>query len=270
MTGRYRRRVARRVARVASVAFVNAKPLIHGLADAPGVALELDVPSGLLDRLRGGAEAALLPTIDLQRLDDAEIVPAGGIGCDGATLTVRLFSREPFDRITTLACDPDSHTSVALARVVLARRYGVRPELTDLRRAAPDGPRLLIGDKVVCEEPAGFAHQLDLGAAWKDLTGLPFVFAVWTTRRGTDLGDLPRRLVECRERGTRPGALAEIVRDHALPRGWPAGVAMRYFTEHLRFAVGPREVNAIRLFHRMAAEEGAIARAREVAVREVD
>jgi chorismate dehydratase len=42
---------------------------------------------------------------------------------------------------------------------------------------------LLIGDKVVCEEPAGFEHQLDLGAAWKEMTGLPFVFAVWVAQR---------------------------------------------------------------------------------------
>ena len=242
--------------RVAAVGFVNARPLIHGLDRDPAVELSLDVPSGLLGRVRDrSADVALLPTIDLQREPGLSILPAGGIGCDGATLTVRLFGRSSFDRITTLACDPDSHTSVALARIVLRRAFGVTPELTDLRHATgrDDEARLLIGDKVVCEEPGGFPRQLDLGAAWKELTGLPFVFAVWAARDGVDLDDLPARLAAARVRGL--ADLPRIVREHAVPRGWPAAVAMRYFTQHLRFEVGQRQIDAIRRFHAMAAED---------------
>src|SRR5688572_8487009 len=103
--------------RIASVSFLNARPLIHGLERDPRVRLLLDVPSRLLGLLRDGeAEVALLPVIDYQRLDALTIIPAGGIGSDGATLTVRIFSRVPIEQVTSLACDPDSHTSVALAR----------------------------------------------------------------------------------------------------------------------------------------------------------
>ena len=124
----------------------------------------------------------MLPVIDYQRLPGLRLLTAGGIGCDGPTLTVRLFAQEPIERTRVLACDPDSHTSVALARIVLAEKFNLKPEFIDLSRAGSGKggeARLLIGDKVVCEEPAGFEHQLDLGAAWKQMTGLPFVFAAW-------------------------------------------------------------------------------------------
>jgi chorismate dehydratase len=248
--------------RVASVSFLNARPLIHGLENEPAVRLSLAVPSKLLDLLRdGSADVALLPVIDYRRLDGLTILPAGGIGSDGPTLTVRIFSRVPAEQIRALACDPDSHTSVALARVILARRYGVRPEFCDLWRASrtggaddPHQARLLIGDKVVCEEPAGFPHQLDLGGEWKHMTGLPFVFATWMAR--SDVADLPRLaavLEQAKARGL--ANIERIIAAHARPRGWPADLARDYLTRHLTYHVGPRELEAIRTFHRLAAEE---------------
>ena len=42
---------------------------------------------------------------------------------------------------------------------------------------------LLIGDKVVHNDLADFDIEIDLGGAWKSLTGLPFVFAVWAADR---------------------------------------------------------------------------------------
>jgi chorismate dehydratase len=254
--------------RIASVSFLNARPLIHGLDRDPRVRLMLDVPSRLLDLLRDDrADVALLPVIDYQRLDGLTIIPAGGIGSDGATLTVRIFSRVPVDQIRSLACDPDSHTSVALARIILDRRHDLRPEFSDLSRATddPTQARLLIGDKVVCEEPLGFPHQLDLGEAWKSLTGLPFVFATWMARSTTpDLPKLHRILSDAKCRGL--AEIGDIIRDHAEPRGWPHALARDYLTKHLQFHVGDRELESIRTFHRFAAEAGLIPAARGLTV----
>src|SRR5687768_6774488 len=84
----------RRLLRVGSVSFLNAKPLIYGLEGAADVELSLAVPSGLLGGLRAGElDVALLPVIDYQRMEGLRIVPGGGIGCDGETLTVRIFSK---------------------------------------------------------------------------------------------------------------------------------------------------------------------------------
>lgn len=251
--------VSRPPVRVGSVSFLNAKPLIYGLESDPHVKLELDVPSRLLDGLlEERYDVALLPVIDFQRMPGLRLVPSGGIGCDGPTLTVRIFSPVPLEQIATLACDTDSHTSVALARIVLARLYNVRPRFVDLAAGAvkSETALLLIGDKVVCEEPKGLPHQIDLGDAWKRLTGLPFVFAAWIARKGIELGDLPDRLELAKRDGL--AHLDEIIQKYAVPRGWPPEVAHRYLSEYLEFDVTDEHVRAIQLFHQFAFEEGLI------------
>jgi chorismate dehydratase len=241
--------------RIGSVSYLNAKPLIYGLDKDDDLELTLDVPSKLIDGLREGRfDVALLPTIDYQRLAGLTMLTSGGIGCDGPTLTVRIFSKFPIEKITTLSCDRDSHTSVALAKILLSELMGLSPELIDMEKDAD--ARLLIGDKVVCEEPKGFPHQLDLGQAWKTFTGLPFVFATWVAREETDLGDLPERLELAKQAGLRHAT--EIVAEHAAPRGWPSELAMQYLTRYLKYDIGLKQLEAIRLFHQLAAKHGLI------------
>jgi len=254
-----RRNPKRQGTRIGSVSYLNAKPLIYGLDEADDLRLTLDVPARLIDGLRDRRfDVALLPVIDYQRLPGLRVLTSGGIGCDGHTLTVRIFSKVPIERIANLACDSDSHTSVALARIVLAEAYQLRPQFVDWNHEDPSSAeaRLLIGDKVVCEEPAGFDHQLDLGEAWKQMTGLPFVFATWMARADVELGDLPQRLEAAKRAGL--ANVDEIVERYAVPRGWPASLARQYMTEYLKYDVGERQLDAIRLFHQLAAKHGII------------
>jgi chorismate dehydratase len=253
--------------RIASVSYLNARPLIYGLENQPDRELLLEVPAKLIDLLRDNrADIALLPVIDYQRMDDLCIVPSGGIGSDGETLTVRVFSKTAINHIKTLACDTESHTSVALVKIILAEQFGVRPKFVDLRAsdAALQNALLLIGDKVICDAPEGYEYQLDLGAAWKKLTGLPFVFATWMARMGTDLGDLPEQL----ERAKRAGLehVDELVEKYALPRGWPGELARQYLTKNLSYEVGEEQLCAIRLFHELAQKHGIIERARGIQI----
>lgn len=245
--------------RIGSVSYLNARPLIHGLEEGERLELMLDVPSRLLDGLRQGRfDVALLPVIDYQRMEGLRLIPAGGIGCDGPTLTVRIFSRVPIEGIESLACDTDSHTSVALARIILAEKYGIRPEFIDLNKSEGEKnhAQLLIGDKVVCEEPQGYPHQLDLGYAWKEMTGLPFVFAAWMARGGVELDDLPERLERSKWAGL--AHLDEIIAKHAVPRGWPAGLALEYLARFLKFDIGPPQLEAMRYFYQLLAKHGII------------
>ena len=246
--------------RVGAVSFLNAKPLIYGLEDQPDLSVKLEVPSRLLAGLqRADYDVALLPVIDYWRLPGLRLLRAGGICCDGPTLTVRIFSRTPVQRIATLACDSHSHTSVALARIILAETCDIRPELIELR---PGGSltdaMLLIGDKVVRDEPprAQYPHQLDLGEAWKQLTGLPFVFAAWMARPGIELADLPERLEHARQEGL--AHIPDIVQRHAASHGWPPPLAHEYLTRYLQFDVTDRHLEAIDRFHTLASTHGAL------------
>ena len=270
-----------RLRRIGCVSYLNAKPLIEGLVEEAAGPAELqvryDVPARLLADLEAGeVNLALCPVIDYFRAArPLTIVPAGGIGCAGPTLTVRLFSRVPIERITTIHADTDSHTSVALLRVLLAELHDHRPELIDYharehvaghRLTDPPEAMLLIGDKVVTDSPLAvtYPHQLDLGEAWHRLTGLPFVFAVWMAPRGIDLGDLPQRLVAQRQRNST--RIEAIVDRYAERHGWPRDLALEYLKNVLRFPVGEHELDAIRHFSDLAARHGLIDQPRPLMV----
>jgi predicted solute-binding protein len=60
----------------------------------------------------------------------------------------------------------------------------------------------MIGDHALDFVLAPHEHQIwDLGAAWFELTGLPFVFAVWTLRRGKNNEALRRALRQAKAFG---------------------------------------------------------------------
>ena len=269
------------VLRVGCVSFLNARPLIDGLVDDGGertIDLKLNVPSGLLaDLEQGSADVALCPVIDYYRSrTPLVILPTGGIASRGQTMTVKLYSRVPIEEIKTVYADTDSHTSVALLQVVLARTYNIRPAIIDFnareqtaeRRIVDDPPTvLLIGDKVVTAAPneTDYPYQLDLGEAWAAQTGLPFVFAVWMARRGVDLGPVPR-LLEAR-RADNVGRIDRIVADHAEAHGWPRDLAVRYLGQLLHYEIGPTQLEAIELFAAKAYELGLIDAPRPLCVR---
>ncbi len=252
--------------RLACVRYLNAAPLVDGLESLRGLEIVRAVPSRIADLVRSReADLGLASVVDAFG-EGLTIVPAGMIGCDGPTLTVRVFSGVPFDRVETLHADTDSHTSVALARVILSRVYGrgVRVVDFDARERVPGAESsttlgeawpetvLLIGDKVVVDHPPAdrYPHQLDLGEAWKALTGLPFVYAAWMCRDGEE-GSAPVRVARAvLERQVRHNAtrLGWIATRRAAAHRWPAPTARRYLSELLRYRLGSRERTAVERF----------------------
>ncbi len=256
---------------IGCVSYLNARPLVDGIDEADGIRVVADVPSRLLDGLLAGAtETALIPIIDFQTSPEPLcIVPVGAIGSDGMTLTVRVFARRPFDEITKVAVDGDSRTSVALLQVIFDELHGSLIEVVPLAgidpSALPDGidAVLLIGDKVVNAAP-DLPHQLDLGATWKELTSLPFVFAAWMARPSSDLGDLPRLLT--RRRALNLSRIPEVAARHAPAAGWPTPLAEHYLGRLLRYDLGQRELKAITTFWERCRRLGLIGEIRPLAL----
>ncbi|MBK8914391.1 MAG: menaquinone biosynthesis protein [Phycisphaerales bacterium] len=247
------------------VSYLNARPLVEGLADAPDLRLSFDVPSRLGERLFSGEfDAALLPIVDvLQARGRCEILPDACIACDGETMTVRVFSQTPPHRIRTIFTDADSHTSVALARVLWREMYGIDVELRPLTGGIEGAHQhdavLLIGDKVVDPRRGSFAYETDLGGAWRQHTGLPFVFAVWTQITGTAAEDgehLAALLSEARDRGVERAE--RIAEEQAGRHGFSAAAAVRYLTRCLRFRLDDRTMRGAELFARHCRELGIV------------
>lgn len=249
--------------RLATVSYLNARPLIDGFERELELELIRRVPSRLLETLESGeADVALCPVIDFQQSTSAlEIVPGGAIGCDGPALTVKLFSRKPITELDEITVDGESHTSVALLRIVMRELFDLDPQLHRRPHATAKGlpdALLLIGDKVVAATPdrSRYPHELDLGAAWKEISAKPFVFATWMTRAGSELGDLPHLLDRARRRNR--DRLTVIAADHASASGWPEALAVAYLSRVLRYDLGERELAGIEDFWSRCLEHGII------------
>jgi chorismate dehydratase len=253
--------------RIAVVRYLNTAPLIEGLRKLSGVELIPAAPSAIADLVDSGqADLGLASLIDAVRLG-LSILPGGMIGCDGPTLTVRLYSAVPLQEISRLHADAESHTSVVLSQVLLDRLHGVRPTIVEFeaREASADFSRwpesvLLIGDKVVVHAPprSRYPHQLDLGEAWKSLTGKPFVYAAWMTR--SDRADEPRirvaSLLLDRQRRHNATRLEWIAARHAPAHAWPIDLARHYLIGLLRYDLGAVERDGAERFIDEAARLG--------------
>lgn len=246
--------------RLGVVSFLNSRPLIEGLSADPRVVLRFAVPADLAGLLEAGeVDAALVPVVDVARSAGVwKPVSDACIGSDGETLTVRVFSKVPPEQIEVLHVDRDSHTSVALSRLIWTNMYRrpIRLEtMPPVERLGECESVLLIGDKVVTTPMPGFDHQIDLGEAWKRWIGLPFVFAVWAAPadRDTD-GSWGRLLSDTRDRGL--ARVKGIATEFAPPRGWPIPLAVEYLTQRLMFTLTPEARQGMAKFIQLLQEAG--------------
>src|SRR5262245_53562942 len=187
--------------KIGCVPYLNAKPLLEGLE---GVALH--PPADLVGLLvEGKLDVALLPAIEVLRRGLAH-VPGIAIASPGKTDSVRLHHAVEVPDIRRVALDRNSRTSNMLTRIILEKRYGVRP--TYVTRDPSQGKisikavdaAVTIRDNVL--SPAGVPF-LDLGTEWKAFTGRPFVYALWAHRPGHPKArEIASTLRGAKERGT--------------------------------------------------------------------
>ncbi len=199
----------------------------------------------------------LVPCAELDRLG-LGFLPGLGIACEGPVRSILLISRRPFTEIRTLAADSGSRTSVALARILLAERYGCVPAITthaprlDEMLAECDAA-LIIGDPALRIDPAQLPFQtLDLGAEWLAWSGLPMVFAVWAGRADVLREDVERAFDESYDWGA--GHMEEIVRKAVAERGFPEDLARNYLTRHIVYRLSARHLAGLELFRRKVRE----------------
>jgi chorismate dehydratase len=240
--------------RIGAVSFLNTRPLVHGLqASSSEYVLTFDTPSNLAEKLRlDEIDVGLLPIVEHLRGVGLSWVPGIGIASDGPVRTVKLYSRVPFESLRDVAVDGRSRTSVALLRILLSEKYNVTPDFyshrPDLREMLKTHEAaLLIGDSAFQDD--GAPYVWDLGQAWKELSGLPFVYAVWTVREGVECPKLGEWLRTSLASGL--AHLDEIAATAAGSNGLDAGTALTYLRDTLHYVLGERDVQGIETFHRL-------------------
>ena len=245
--------------RLGAVSYLNTKPLVYGLDAHPDrFDVRFDVPAKCAELLHENkVDLGLIPAIEYLRGDYA-IVPGVSIASYGDVATVAVFTRKPMDRVETLALDLSSRTSVALTRVLSAKRWGIAPKFTP---AEPDLEKMLqkadaalvIGDPAFDIAPGQHGvTKIDLGGEWKSLTGLPFVYAMWVGRPGVASPDDCRMLQEARDRGV--ANLGAIARQVGGGNAALEQRALSYLRDNLKYGLGEAELAGLRRFHELAAE----------------
>ena len=247
--------------RIGSVRYVNAKPLISRFETEgaeSGVELIEDVPSRLPALLEAGEVEAILVSSAYALTEPGRRIAEGCvIATYGAAQSVRLFSQVPLSEIRSLALDASSLTSNLLCRLVLDARYGARPEFETMpadlgRMLAGHDAALIMGDAGMLASHSALI-EADLGLEWTEMTGLPFVWAVWAGDERLS-SSLVGSLVSARDWGLL--RLPEIVSACERLPGWGDGVARRYLSETMHYRMGEGDLAGLRLFREMVSERG--------------
>ncbi|MGW7020421.1 MULTISPECIES: menaquinone biosynthetic enzyme MqnA/MqnD family protein [Streptomyces] len=255
--------------RVGHIQFLNCMPLYWGLART-GTLLDLDLtkdtPEKLSEQLvRGELDIAPITLVEfLRAADDLVAFPDLAVGCDGPVMSCVIVSQKPLDQLdgARVALGSTSRTSVRLAQLLLAEKIGVQP---DYYTCPPDlgvmmqeaDAAVLIGDAALRanlhDGPRLGLEVHDLGQMWKDWTGLPFVFAVWATRREyLEREPLVVQKVHEAFLASRDLSLEEVAKVAEQAARWETfdePVLERYFTT-LDFRFGPAQLGGVTEFAR--------------------
>ena len=250
--------------RLGAVEYLNARPLVYGLDRNARFAIRFDVPSRCAVLLHERAiDVGLIPSIEYLRggAGGYQIVPDLAIASHGAVASVALYTTKQMSDVRSIALDTSSRTSVALVSVLCARLFKIRPTFE------PHGPdlaamlarcdaALIIGDIALTLDHANAVAtrhvvKIDLGQAWHELTGLPFVYAFWAGWPDALTAADVRALTRARDEG--------VKQPDAIGRGYfadPAlqAVAARYLRDNIQYSLGGAERAGLEAFYRYAAE----------------
>ncbi len=240
--------------RIGCVKYINARPLVRGW-DGP---IEFDHPSALCRRLAAAElDVALVSSFEFLRNPIYSIVDGVSIASHGAVYSV-FVAHHPGENWNKVELDPASSTGATLLRCLLREQKEEPNEcaapLDNLSPLDPGSARLLIGDQAIrFRKKFGDRYEyLDLGRAWRDLTGLPFVFALWLVRpEVSEAKETADRLRAVRDRN-----LAQLDELLAEPSEFDAQFRSHYYRDCLSFDFGEEEKAGLERFRDLCAVHG--------------
>jgi len=194
--------------KIGRIPYINCYP-VYGAIDRGAVRLDAELVDGVptdLNRRMGAGELDISVVSAVEYARDADrylLLPDLAISCDGRVRSVMLFSRRPASDLGArrVIVSRSSMTSVALLELLFENVWHARPRFVpgdaEIKDVVVDDPgdadaRLVIGDAALVlgsNHRERYPFVYDLGQAWKDWTGQPFVFAVWVAQRTTSVKD---------------------------------------------------------------------------------
>lgn len=177
--------------RISAVSYTNTLPFLQGITASDlmeEIDLSVDHPSECARKvIANESDMGIIPIAALDNLPEHHIISDYCIGSLDYVDSVFIFSEKPVEEMHSLRLDPQSRTSNGLARILLQRFW--KKEVHILQEGEADG-FVLIGDRTFGKKEQ-MPYSYDLGHYWKELTGLPFAYAVWASNK-----ELPGAFVE--------------------------------------------------------------------------
>lgn len=177
--------------RVGAVSYLNTKPLIYGFEHGmmkESVDLVINYPAKIASMLLENViDIGLVPVAIIPKMKEYYINSDYCIGCNGQVASVCLFSEVPLKEIKTILLDYQSRSSVALLKALIKDYWKVDVLFEETSgeyqsRISGATAGLIIGDRALQQRQIS-PYIYDLGLAWKNYTGLPFVFAAWISNK---------------------------------------------------------------------------------------
>jgi chorismate dehydratase len=257
--------------RIAASTYLNSAPLIWSFLHGEGrdrVTLIDAVPARCALLLaRAEVDAALVPVIEYQRIQDLVVVPDVCVGSKRRVRSVVLASNcDDLKEIRSVALDESSRTSATLVKIIFREFVGHEPAWStyspDLQRMLNENDAaLIIGDPGMT-----FSHEgirvWDMANLWNEQTGLGFVFAMWMVRREAVNRVRDIDFAAARDEGL--SRIEEIVRSYESSLGLSAAEIRTYLTENISFRVDNEMGKGLQLYFELAQKHGLISELKEL------
>jgi chorismate dehydratase len=276
--------------RVSTIAFLNPAPLLYNFEHEPAASLlriHYDVhytsPSVCATELNSGAaDLGLIPIASLT--PELAIVPGCAIASQDEVRSIlllvknpsRLSTNEALKQVRTVAADTASRSSSAYVRILFEHFHQTHPAYLDLpadpaTMLASADAALLIGDPallarehrtVIDASSATPLLWLDLAHLWRELTGLPWVAAVWALRPESlaPAGLTPQQLIADLT-ASRDAGLAhteQLVNEWTPRLALSSNTIRTYLRHNIHYTLDPDCLRAIELFRTLAASINAL------------
>jgi len=261
------------VPRISASSYSNTAPLVWSFlygSNRGSVELIMDnAPARSAELLtQNRVDAALVPVIAYQMLDDVKLVPDVCVGARTRVQSVCLVTKgEDLSEVKSVALDVSSRTSVVLTKILFREFLGFEPDWRDAEpnidvMIADNDAALIIGDPALAlSEPGAIAtgfRTFDLAELWHQYTGLGFVFAMWMTRRSAIVVDL----AAARDEGIQN--LGRIARNYAENIGVDEAAMMEYLSESISYSVDDSMHQGMELYFSLAEKHGLIEKVRPI------
>ncbi len=248
------------VPRISASSYSNTAPLIwsflygqnHGkfeliLDNAPARSAEL-----LSQRT---VDAALVPVIEYQRIEDVLLVPNVCVGAKERVRSVCLVTKgEDLKNVKSVALDVSSKTSVALTKIIFREFLGFEPTYKNTepnlsKMLARYDCALLIGDPALTIDEKIY-RKFDLAETWKNFTGFGFVFAMWMTNSKN--AEIAKTIDFAAARDEGLNHLDEIISNYEAEIPLARAEFKTYLSQNISYSIDENMQKGLELFFRLA------------------